>query len=55
MYKFFEGLKNEGIFNENVIAMTRMIGDMGLDYYIKDVVVKPEYQHKEIGRKTLWK
>jgi len=34
----------------NVIAMARMIGDMGLDYYIKDVVVKPEYQHKGIGR-----
>ena len=34
----------------NVIAMARMIGDMGLDYYIKDVVVRPEYQHKGIGR-----
>ena len=30
--------------------MARMIGDMGLDYYIKDVVVIPEYQHKGIGR-----
>ena len=27
-----------------------MIGDMGLNYYIKDVVVKPEYQHKGIGK-----
>lgn len=33
-----------------IVAMARMIGDMGLDYYIKDVVVKPEYQGKEIGR-----
>lgn len=30
--------------------MAPMIGDMGLNYYIKDVVVKPEYQHKGIGR-----
>lgn len=32
-----------------VIAMARVIGDMGLNYYIKDVVVRPEYQHKGIG------
>lgn len=30
--------------------MARTIGDMGLCYYIKDVVVIPEYQHKGIGR-----
>ena len=35
---------------DTVIAMARMIGDMGLDYYIKDVVVRPEYQGKGIGR-----
>ena len=34
---------------EKVVAMARMIGDLGLDYYIKDVVVRPEYQHKGIG------
>ena len=34
---------------DNVIAMARMIGDLGLNYYIKDVVVKPEYQKKGIG------
>ena len=33
-----------------IVAMARMIGDMGLDYYIKDVVVKPEYQGKGVGR-----
>ena len=33
-----------------IVAMARMIGDMGLDYYIKDVVVRPEYQRKGIGR-----
>lgn len=36
--------------NDKVVAMARMIGDMGLDYYIKDVVVRPEYQKKGIGR-----
>lgn len=35
---------------ERLIAMARMIGDMGLDYYIKDVVVRPEYQGQGIGR-----
>jgi len=35
---------------ERIVAMARMIGDMGLDYYIKDVVVRPEYQHKGIGK-----
>ena len=31
-----------------IVAMARMIGDMGLDYYIKDVIVRPEYQGQEI-------
>ena len=35
---------------DRIIAMARMIGDMGLDYYIKDVVVRPEYQNRGIGR-----
>ena len=35
---------------DKVIAMARMIGDMGLNFYIKDVVVRPEYQHQGIGR-----
>ena len=26
-----------------IVAMARMNGDMGLNYYIKDVVVRPEY------------
>ena len=30
--------------------MARMNGDMGLNYYIKDVVVRPEYQGKGIGK-----
>ena len=35
---------------DKAIAMARMIGDMGLCYYIKDVVVRPEYQGKGIGK-----
>ena len=39
------------VFDGNQIAgMARVIGDMGLDYYIKDVIVRPEYQKKGIGR-----
>ena len=33
-----------------IVAMARVIGDMGLDYYIKDVIVRPEYQKQGIGR-----
>ena len=35
---------------DQIVAMARVIGDMGLDYYIKDVIVRPEYQRKGIGR-----
>lgn len=35
---------------EKIIAMARMIGDRGLCYYIKDVVVRPEYQRRGVGR-----
>lgn len=35
---------------DEIVAMARVIGDMGLCYYIKDVVVLPEYQGKGIGR-----
>ena len=36
--------------DDKVIGMARMNGDLGLDYYIKDVVVRPEYQGRGIGR-----
>ena len=36
--------------DDKIVAMARMIGDMGLDYYIKDVVVHPDYQRQGIGR-----
>lgn len=35
---------------DRIVAMARMNGDMGLNYYIKDVVVRPEYQGQGIGR-----
>ena len=35
--------------DDHIVAMARVIGDMGLDYYIKDVIVRPEYQKKGIG------
>jgi GNAT superfamily N-acetyltransferase len=39
------------VFDEDqIVAMARVIGDMGLDYYIKDVIVRPDYQGKGIGR-----
>ena len=31
------------------VAMARVIGDMGMCYYIKDVVVRPEYQGRKLG------
>lgn len=33
-----------------IVGMARMLGDLGLDYFIKDVVVRPEYQKMGIGR-----
>jgi ribosomal protein S18 acetylase RimI-like enzyme len=30
--------------------MVRIIGDGGLVYYIQDLIVKPEYQRKGIGK-----
>lgn len=35
---------------DKIIAMARMIGDMGMEYFVKDVVVRPEYQGQGIGR-----
>ena len=33
-----------------IVAMARMVGDLGLEFYIKDVIVCPEYQGKGIGK-----
>lgn len=39
--------------HDKIVGMARMIGDFGLNYYIKDVVVRPEYQHKGIGKRMM--
>lgn len=36
--------------DEKVIAMGRIIGDNSMSYFIKDVVVIPEYQSRGVGR-----
>jgi len=35
---------------DTIVAMARVIGDLGLCYYIKDVIVRPDYQGQGIGR-----
>ena len=35
---------------DEIVGMARMIGDMGLCYYIKDVIVRPDHQGKGVGR-----
>ncbi len=35
---------------DTIIGMARMIGDLGLCYYIKDVIVRPVYQGRGVGR-----
>lgn len=39
-----------GIYDgEAIVGMARMIGDLGLCYYIKDVIVLPDYQRRGVG------
>ena len=33
-----------------IVGMARMIGDLGMCYYIKDVIVHPDYQGRGVGR-----
>lgn len=35
---------------DEIVGMARMIGDMGLCCYVKDVIVRPEYQGRGVGR-----
>lgn len=38
---------------ENVIGMARLLGDGGLAFYLKDLVILPEYQGRGIGKELL--
>lgn len=38
---------------ENPVGMMRLLGDGGMSFYIKDLVVIPEYQNKGIGKSLL--
>ena len=33
----------------SVVGMARVIGDVGLTFYVQDVIVRPEYQRQGIG------
>ena len=35
---------------DRIVGMARMIGDLGMCYYIKDVIVHPDYQGRGVGR-----
>lgn len=39
--------------NEKLIGMGRVIGDERIDFFIKDIVVLPEYQGKHIGEEIM--
>ncbi|MGL4990408.1 MAG: GNAT family N-acetyltransferase [Sarcina sp.] len=36
--------------NDKIVGMGRMIGDMSMSYFIKDLVIKKNYQYKGVGR-----
>jgi len=36
-----------------VVGMARVIGDMGVNFYIQDVIVLPEYQDLGLGKKLM--
>lgn len=36
-----------------IIGMARLLGDGGMSFYLKDLVILPEYQEQGIGRKLL--
>jgi ribosomal protein S18 acetylase RimI-like enzyme len=36
-----------------VIGMARVIGDIGVNFYIQDVIILPEYQDQGLGKKLM--
>ncbi len=57
--KLAEEALNNSIFsavaidNDKVVGMGRVIGDGGLYFYIQDLIVLPDYQHKGIGKQLM--
>ncbi len=39
--------------NNLLIAMGRVVGDMGIIFYLQDVIVHPNYQKKGLGNKVI--
>jgi ribosomal protein S18 acetylase RimI-like enzyme len=39
--------------NETVIGFGRIVGDGGLYFYIQDLIVRPEYQNKGVGKSLM--
>lgn len=35
---------------EKAVGMVRLLGDVGMSFYVKDFAVRPEYQGKGVGR-----
>jgi ribosomal protein S18 acetylase RimI-like enzyme len=41
--------------NKTVIGFGRIVGDGGLYFYIQDLIVRPEYQNKGVGKSLMSK
>ncbi len=39
--------------NNLLVAMGRIVGDMGIIFYLQDVIVHPDYQKKGLGKKII--
>lgn len=39
--------------NDTLVAMGRVVGDMGIIFYLQDVIVHPDYQNKGLGNKVI--
>jgi GNAT superfamily N-acetyltransferase len=41
--------------NKKLVAMGRVVGDMGIIFYLQDVIVHPNYQNMGVGTKIIKK
>lgn len=39
--------------NSEIVGMVRLIGDAGINFYIQDMIIKPDYQRKGIGTELM--